>query len=322
VTIKKGLAYLLIAIGVAASGTGLYGIVQLFARGITYACVGQGCPYQTPEAVPWIYFATIGMPVGVLSLVGGFLLRKFAGSTTRELGPVGNLAPAGSWAWQGSTPAAMAAGAGETPFSDPIPGTPVAQAIPEMGAGPPPAPTLISSYAPGELGLTTGRWQDALQRGGSVGTSNFQRVTKNIYLGTAIFELLMATGFIIGAIFSDEVRFGFLLTAVILGGVGFGLLYAGGRARRRVQDAARLQQEGVRGEATIVGVEQTGVWLNNNPLVGIDAVVEVPGKAPYRVKKREYVPQVMIGSLSGGGRLPVLVDPRNAGNVLFSWDMG
>src|SRR6266498_1646861 len=78
VTIKKGLAYLLIAIGVAATGTGLYGIVQLFARGITYACVGQGCPYQTPEAVPWIYFATIGMPVGVLSLVGGFLLRKFA----------------------------------------------------------------------------------------------------------------------------------------------------------------------------------------------------------------------------------------------------
>ena len=297
-TIKKALSYLLIAIGVVAAGVAIWGMVELVRRGYSYACIGQGCPYQTPGAVPWIYYATVGTPVAICSLLGGFMLRKFSGGTSEALGPVSSLAPAGSWPWAGG------------------------QATPAASGGVGPLPNLVSSYAAGEPGPTTRPWQDALQRGGMVGTSNFQKVTKNVYLGTAIFELVLATGFVIGALTSRELRFGFGLTAFILGTVGVVLLYAGGRARRRVQDAERLQQEGVRGEATIAGLEQTGVWMNNNPLVGIDAVIEVPGKAPYRIKKREYVPQVMLGSIPVGGRLPVLVDPRDAGNVLFAWDMG
>jgi hypothetical protein len=277
---KKSVAYLLLVVAVGTGAGAIFGIVKMLTLGYTYACVGQGCPYQTPGAVPWIYFATWGIPLSVFSFIGWVLLRQVTtGGPPADLGAVSSLPSSrGKDAWASAE--------------------------------------LRSSYEAGEPGRTRSLFQDATSK------PRFHQAFHVQYLGTAVFELLLGSAFLVGAILSPAARFGWGLTAAILLAIGFGLLYAGVRAGRRVADAERLSTEGIRATAEIVGLTQTGVYLNKQPLLGIEAVVEIPGKEPYRIKKREYVPLIALGGLEVGRTVSVVVDPDDADKVLFSWDMG
>ena len=136
---------------------------------------------------------------------------------------------------------------------------------------------------------------------------------------TGIFELLLAAFFIVLGLIIPEVTFGFLLTGVILGLVGVGLLVWGMNARARYAEAQRIKQTGRQGQATITGLGQTGVWINNNPQVELNLLVDVDG-ARYPVTLREVVPQVLLGRLTSGSPLPVKVDRVNPSNVVIEWE--
>ena len=138
---------------------------------------------------------------------------------------------------------------------------------------------------------------------------------------TGIFELLMAAFFLVHGLLIPEVLFGFGLTAVLLGLVGMGLLFWGARARARYLEAERVRTTGRVGLATVTGLDQTGVWINNNPVVGIDLLVDVPGQSPYPVTLRETVPQILVPRLSSGAPLPVKVDQADPAKVVIDWKL-
>lgn len=102
-------------------------------------------------------------------------------------------------------------------------------------------------------------------------------------------------------------------TAVILGVIfipmglaPLGLAFAGGGKRRR---AVALATSGKRCSGVVLGVEDTGVTINENPHVKITVRAEPPGEAPFTVVKQATVSRVRIPR--AGDRVVVFYDPAN-----------
>lgn len=110
---------------------------------------------------------------------------------------------------------------------------------------------------------------------------------------------------------------------LIMGGtfvfVGAVLSVVGLALARSARATAQLLATGLAGRATITGLTQTGMYVNRNPQVAMDLMVEVPGRAPYPVKHSEVVPLIMIGRLSTGAPLSVKVDPANPARIAIDW---
>jgi hypothetical protein len=151
-------------------------------------------------------------------------------------------------------------------------------------------------------------------------SSTFGNYTRKWLVGTGVFEILLASVFVGIAVVSKTVRGGFYLTGGILGVVGFGLIWFGMRSGAKADEAERIAATGIAGQATIVGLTQTGVSLNDNPQVGIDLMVTIPGRQPYAAHRKEFVPLILLGRLANGGMLPVKVDPADPSKVVIGWD--
>ena len=80
----------------------------------------------------------------------------------------------------------------------------------------------------------------------------------------------------------------------------------------------RLLREGIQGTATVLGMEQTGVYINEQPQVKLRLRVEAPGITPYEVERNEIVPMLALGSLSQG-QLNVAIDPNDHQRVAVDW---
>ena len=87
------------------------------------------------------------------------------------------------------------------------------------------------------------------------------------------------------------------------------LIIAGVIWLRRSADKDRISTTGLAGTGQITGLTQTGMMVNNQPVVKIDMLVTVPGRQPYPASVREIVPLILLGSL-GAGRPP---GPRRPG---------
>jgi hypothetical protein len=101
-------------------------------------------------------------------------------------------------------------------------------------------------------------------------------------------------------------------------GVSLLLLLIFGALSRAGAKAARIRREGIQGTATVLGMEQTGVYINEQPQVRLKLRVEAQGLEPYEVEKNEVVPMIALPSL-GAGVLPVAVDRADRGNVEIDW---
>jgi hypothetical protein len=146
----------------------------------------------------------------------------------------------------------------------------------------------------------------------------WSRSWRNLYLYTGAGEIGLAVLFVVGAIKQPEAGAGLGVTAAILGVIGIVFLIIGARAAAR----DRLHDAGVSGQATIAGITQTGMWMNNNPYVKLDLVIQIPGHPPYEVKHGEIVPQVLLGRLTNGASLPVRVDPDRPSHFVVEWERG
>jgi hypothetical protein len=164
------------------------------------------------------------------------------------------------------------------------------------------------AWAPGERDSQTG---DRLEHG-----RRWTRTWRNIYVAVGLGELGLALLFVLAAVAKPAVRRGFVPTAVVLGLVGAVCLTVGWRAARK----DRLHETGLKGEATIVGLEQSGLWMNENPYVRLELVVHVPGHPEYEVKHGEIVPQIALGRLTNGASLPIKVDPDRPSHLLVEWE--
>jgi hypothetical protein len=142
------------------------------------------------------------------------------------------------------------------------------------------------------------------------------RTWRNTYLAVGVGELGLALLFAITAIAQPSTARGFLPVTVILAVIGVVFVFLGWRALQK----DRLHDRGLAGEATVAGVQQTGMWMNENPYVQLDLVVRVPGHQPYEVKHNEIVPQIALGRLTSGEPLPVRVDSNDPSHLVVQWE--
>lgn len=136
---------------------------------------------------------------------------------------------------------------------------------------------------------------------------------------TAVLELILAAVFLFFGWRNEIVRSGFYLTAGILGGVALLLLLWARKWSRGYQEATRLKATGIGGQARILNMRQTGVFLNEQPQVELGLEVTTPVHGAYQTTIKEYVPLMLLGTLSSG-HLPVKVDPMNQNNLVIEWE--
>jgi hypothetical protein len=68
-----------------------------------------------------------------------------------------------------------------------------------------------------------------------------------------------------------------------------------------------------------VGLTQTGLFVKENPQVGIDLTVSVPGRTPFPAHVQQIVPLILLGRLVSGAILPVKVDSADPSKVVIEW---
>jgi hypothetical protein len=88
---------------------------------------------------------------------------------------------------------------------------------------------------------------------------------------------------------------------------------------RRSQANQELMRDGIHGTAQVLGAEQTGMYVNNQPQVKLRLRVQAPGVEPYELDKRVTVPLIALGTLSSGRPLAVAIDPGNREKIAIDW---
>lgn len=112
---------------------------------------------------------------------------------------------------------------------------------------------------------------------------------------------------------------GLLIMGITFVVVGVVLIPVGLLMARSAAASAQLLATGLAGQATITGLTQTGMIMNQSPQVSMDLMVEVPGQTAYPVKHTEFVPLMCVGRLSTGAPLQVRVDAANPQRIAIDW---
>ena len=78
-----------------------------------------------------------------------------------------------------------------------------------------------------------------------------------------------------------------------------------------------LRQSGRDGEATVVAIRDTGVTMNENPVVEFDLKVTVGGFGPYDVTRQQIISRLQMGQIQPGAELQVKVAEDDPQRVLI-----
>ena len=100
--------------------------------------------------------------------------------------------------------------------------------------------------------------------------------------------------------------------------VGAIFFFIGQRAKR----AQEIRETGIPGTGTILEMTQTGMQVNDQPVVELKLRVEAQGMAPFELDKRAVVPLIALGRLSSGQPLSVYVDREDSSRVEIDWSGG
>lgn len=150
--------------------------------------------------------------------------------------------------------------------------------------------------------------------GGTIG--NYSRLWLIITGG-----ILLGVGAIL-AIMLGNVPFAggaMVMTGGFMALVGIVLIVIGIIVGRRAAATDALLQTGTPGTATITGLTQTGMYVNENPQIRMQLLVSLPGQTPYATQHTEIVPLMLLGRLNSGAPLQVRVDPMNLNRVAVDW---
>jgi hypothetical protein len=83
-----------------------------------------------------------------------------------------------------------------------------------------------------------------------------------------------------------------------------------------VSEARAIQQVGEAASGTVVEVWDTGITVNDDPVIGLRLTVQRSGQPPYEaVIKKSRVSRVHVPQFQPGWQVPVRVDPRDPARV-------
>ena len=78
-----------------------------------------------------------------------------------------------------------------------------------------------------------------------------------------------------------------------------------------------LRQTGKDSEATVVAICDTGMTMNENPVVEFDLKVTVGGFGPYDVTRQQIISRLQMGQIQPGAELQVKVAQDDPQRVLI-----
>src|SRR4051794_39002154 len=104
----------------------------------------------------------------------------------------------------------------------------------------------------------------------------------------------------------------FVVVAIIV-------IVAGVIAGRGASRTNQVLETGIPGSATITGLTQTGVYLNDQPQIRMNLLVQLPGEVAYAATHQEFVPLMLLGRLSSGAPLSVRVDQMDRSKIVVDW---
>lgn len=110
-----------------------------------------------------------------------------------------------------------------------------------------------------------------------------------------------------------------ILTGGFMALVGLVLIVIGIIVGRRAAATDQILQTGVAGQATITGLTQTGMYLNDQPQISMNLLVSLPNQVPYAATHKGFVPLMLLGRLTSGAPLAVRVDPIDLNKVVVDW---
>jgi hypothetical protein len=125
---------------------------------------------------------------------------------------------------------------------------------------------------------------------------------------------------------SDTLRAGgagLLVTGVVFLVITALMLTLGRRLSGAKRSDHPMAQSGVRGEATVLGMRDTGIAFRSGRevLVGFDLQVRLPGRAPYNASTEQAVPRMVFGGVLPGSVVQVGVDPADPSNVAIDFSV-
>jgi hypothetical protein len=81
-------------------------------------------------------------------------------------------------------------------------------------------------------------------------------------------------------------------------------------------EATAIRKVGEPASATVLSIWDTGITVNDDPVIGLRVTVERPGQEPYEaVIEKSLVSRVHLAMFQPGARVPVKVDPNNPARV-------
>jgi hypothetical protein len=85
--------------------------------------------------------------------------------------------------------------------------------------------------------------------------------------------------------------------------------------RTGITETREVQAMGESAQATIVEIVDTGMTLNNDPVVDLILDVHRTGQSSYQARTRTPISRLDVPRFQPGAIVPVKVDPRNPNRV-------
>ena len=83
-------------------------------------------------------------------------------------------------------------------------------------------------------------------------------------------------------------------------------------------EARRIRADGIPAKARVVAIRDTGVTVNDNPVVGFDLEVQLDSGEAYRASTRALISRLHIPLIQAGAVLPVAIDPLDRSKVALA----
>lgn len=110
------------------------------------------------------------------------------------------------------------------------------------------------------------------------------------------------------------------MTALLMAGIGVLLCLWALSWTLKGKRVERLKQSGVPGQATILSMKQTGMYLNEQPQIELNLQITTSIHGTYQAKVKEFVPLMLLGTLTSGRPLPVMVDQADRTKFAINWE--
>jgi hypothetical protein len=111
---------------------------------------------------------------------------------------------------------------------------------------------------------------------------------------------------------------GAIMTGIFL--LPFGLIFfsVGRRVGKWMGASPDVLEHGVEGTATVTRMWETGVTVNEQPVLGYELEVDVAGEAPFTAETQQLTPRMLTGAVLPGSRVGVRWD-RASGDLAIDF---